>query len=259
MTVKSIFVPANLLRDEIRIGRGGAAPPAHGGDTDGDGDDDDDDFEVPGDYATDAPDDDSPADDPVGDDPVGDDAAEVADDDAGDDARDVDAAEEDVPATNAAEETEFAADPVTKEAPAPFPSDVASPVQVFPSLDDGDDAEDADDGDDGFGPARGGGVFGGDVAATLSEMLLSSNNATAANIMEDSVYELNAIRSYLDSIALSLKEIADKYCRDSSGKPRNTGRNGPERPKGPNNDRGNWQNGDRNKPPAVNDEADYDL
>lgn len=92
--------------------------------------------------------------------------------------------------------------------------------------------------------ASGGGLFGNDFTTVLQTLMVSGNNMPVADILEDGVYELNAIKSYLDSIAQSLAKIADKYAGDSYGNNKRDRQDRQDRQgnKPWNNDRGNKGN-----------------
>jgi hypothetical protein len=211
MTVKSIFVPESYLREEIRVG-----------------------YDQAGGEATEAAD----AAEEVS--PVVFKPVEPESEESGDAA---DAAEEPTTEGGDSRPSAFIAD--DEEEPLERRDDLedADPVPEPETTDLFDGLNDKNfDAIDNLGEpqpeASGGGLFGNDFTTVLQTLMVSGNNMPVADILEDGVYELNAIKSYLDSIAQSLAKIADKYAGDSgygnSKRDRNDRGNKPW-----NNDRGN--------------------
>lgn len=218
MTVKSIFVPESYLREEIRVGydqAGGDADPAE------------DEAAAEGKSLvefkpaeTEAADETEPIAD---DEPVTDDAADagpsafLADDDP---------------------DGDLEADQGPDADLYPETTDIYDDLKKFDALDNlGEEPQPV---------ATGGGLFGNDFTSVLQTLMVSGNNMPVADILEDGVYELNAIKSYLDSIAQSLAKIAEKYAGDGYGnnkRDRNDRNDRNDRGNKPyNNDRGNKGN-----------------
>ena len=228
MTVKSIFVPESYLREEIRVGYDQAGGTAEA----------------------------EPEKTPLvqfRQDPE-DGAADTAD---GAEAADAAAGEADaVPggAEAEADDDELAADVFKADSisvsvdggePDP-PQDDLDPVDEDKSFQLFDELAKIGERDDPV-PAMGGGLFGSDFATVLQTMMVSGNNMPIADSIEDAVYELNGIKSYLDSIAQSLAKIAEKYAGDGYGNKRNDRNDKGNKPW--NNDRGNkpWNNDKGNR------------
>lgn len=213
--MKSIFVPESYLREEIRVGYDQAG----------------------GDDAT-AKVEKKPL---VEFKPVAAEAEEPAPEESDTEEPEVDEVEvlDTFAADEDSEDDAIGADAVGDEAveKAPESDPVAPETRLFDSINEiGNDFE--------HEPATtGGGVFGNDFTTVLQTLMMSGNNMPVADILEEGVYELNGIKSYLDSIAQSLSKIADKYVGDSGNNKRDRGN------KPWNNDRGNnkpWNN-DKNR------------
>ena len=217
--IKSVFVPANLLRDEIRVGYqeggdGEASPVDEAPVADETPVEKNPTFEEP-EAAEDAP-------------MEGAETEETAAEDAGDGAQEPD----EVPVEEAAtvgtqDATDDSFDKDNTE------TGVDAPLEkMLPNL----RAEQAGGYDDmeAFDSQIGGGVFssGPDVFNIMRTMLTSSaTGASMPDLFEDAVYETTIIKGHLDSIAQSLAIIAAKYAgpgstaaADSQGNGRNRGR-----------------------------------
>ena len=199
MSVKSIFVPENLLRDEIRVGydqRGGEPEPeqesqaAEGGDT----------FDR-------AEENMAPADDPT-------DSADPAEptDPAG--PKDPEDPEDPTDLADLADPTDLA-DPA--ESVFKPDDDVIQPA-IVDAIEDFDDDNDEQEGTRSEPDQEGGALFGSGMAELLQSLFTSSSsNHTLADLIEDGVYELSVIRTCLDSISQSLATIAEKPAGNNHG------------------------------------------
>jgi hypothetical protein len=224
MTVKSIFVPESYLREEIRVGydqAGGTAEPEKAPLVQ---------FQ--------------PVQEADATDGAGADVADAADVAGGADA---DGADDEAEPAAALFEADSDSGSVVDD-PA---QDDLEPVQDPKSFDIFDDITKIGERDDHVdAPAMGGGLFGSDFATVLQTMMVSGNNMPIADSIEDAVYELNGIKSYLDSIAQSLANIAEKYAGDGYGNKRQDRQDRQDKGNKPwNNDRGNkpWNNDKGNR------------
>lgn len=216
MTVKSIFVPESYLREEIRAGYDQA-----GGDAEA-----------------------APAKAPLVEFQPVEDAAQAEDE------------------TKAADEDEAgpAADLFQPDSDSEAGDDVADgeaadgPIEEPESRELFDSIQRLGEPEDPEPVATGGGLFGSDFATVLQTMMVSGNNMPIADSMEDIPYELNGIKSYLDSIAQSLAKIAEKYAGDNGYGNNKKDRQGN---KPWNNDKGNKQwNNDKGNKQSWNDRGD---
>ena len=222
MTVKSIFVPESYLREEIRVGydqAGGDAEPAGLVE-----------FKPAAETDVRA--------EPVEDEPVEDEAESDAGEDAGPSAFLPDSDDDAVQDADD-DAVQDADDDAVQDAGADGATGAggdAPTTEIFKSLQDLDL-------DEPQPVAAGGGLFGSDFTTVLQTLMVSGNNMPVADILEDGVYEMNAIKSYLDSIAQSLAKIADRYAGDSKRNDRADRADRADKGSKPwNNDRGNKGN-----------------
>lgn len=249
--IKSVFVPANLLREEIRVGyqaggdgdSAGANDAADAGDTAVAGDAAEQASEEPVDQGLETfepaepdPTADKPADEPV--DGPADEPADEAADEPEDEPAEEPSEEPAVEDTGAAEFAEDGAHDVDAALVAP-----SEDGEMLPNLGGYDEDMEA------FDNQNGGGLFSSpDVFNAMRTMLTSSaTGASMADLFEDALYETTIIKGHLDSIAQSLAVIAEKYA--GRGQPqggqqqqqgRNQGRNQGRRDRGRNQEREQW-------------------
>ena len=198
--IKSIFVPTNLLREELPIGYDQVAGADGEAETEG----------VDPDASV------APLFAPADAEPVTTTDAEPETADAEPEPETADAEPEPEPETADAEPetadaapvqpTEFSADPQEQSGGlvAAIESDMLEPL---PNLDDQDGGFDFDDPDQ----AQVGGFDGAEILNAVQSMFVSASDATLADLVEDGVYQLSIIKGFLDSISRSLAAIADKY------------------------------------------------
>jgi hypothetical protein len=231
--IKSVFVPANLLREEIRVGY------QEGGDGEAD---------APTEEATqeEATVEENPTFEPAQppeeeETPEG--VAEEGDPDASVEngvTDDVPAEDEGTGDAGAAEEgaADVAADVasddsvedgITFEEDKPHTGVDAALDQELPNLNNIDDGQlGGYDDMEAFDAQLGGGMFssGPDVFNLMRTMLTSSaTGASMPDLFEDAVYETTIIKGHLDSIAQSLAIIAAKYAGPGNSGADNNGRN----------------------------------